>query len=803
MDVTFDGDGLGKVKSLDVLHELLGDRADLVVWTAVDGEEVDFAALNDSVFSKNSSLDLCSFQGWLDRSAKTVNEIMAGIEETVKSIIVVAEDFALLDAIDAQLKPPVGILQDLLEVNEHFDPPVQQVLQTVAEVLNGGRVAVEQALKRKDFVDLADSLRQEWYLALSTFLVFLDPEEPLRQPAIEEPLTTEPAELLFEANMAAIEERFPSIVNDVRSAWENRDESRYQVVETTTGHRVPFINGYYQWSRIRPRADTDLLADEHRADQRVTGWDLALTWGVPTDLAVSRLDSERKDRPIMLPRHDLAALTCELHCVDIREALAMENVILNTTLSEMRWGMRRLLIMDDRLRRLTSPTMLQLDPVLGAELHEESFHTHLSRSMESFTGYSRSREWTEKALLNIPTLLDQPDIHLMKNRYKGMPGVMVSPGPSLRKNIHLLPEFAKKGVICCVSHVLRRLNELGVDPDMTVAIEANDLAPHWVDTRVEETSIMVSENSAPGTIAQPARQFWVMHDGTVGKWLRDENPSAPNMIASSCTQVALWALMEMGCDPIVMVGLDLSLENGKQYTDGCKGWTRTQGEIEVDGYYGEKVQTIATYNVFRDQYNLIFQTPAFMERRCINSTEGGVLIHGVEQLSLQEVLDEIAHLPDREEPPSGLAVTEEQFKPTGWDAVAEKITSGIDRLQQAEISAFEAGRAAKSAAEALRAGNTRKMQSKVRTAARIAKLANDVLKEDKVLEAGWLGPQHELSMRREREAQYLEDGSEAQTRHNLAHYLQFLAALHYGSKELKEHYETLLAKVEEKANVQG
>ena len=58
-------------------------------------------------------------------------------------------------------------------------------------------------------------------------------------------------------------------------------------------------------------------------------------------------------------------------------------------------------------------------------------------------------------------------------------------------------------------------------------------------------------------------------------------------------------------------------------------------------------------------------------------------------------------------------------------------------------------------------------------------------------------------MRREREATYLEDGSEAQMRHNLSHYLQFLAAIHYGAEELKELYKKLLTHVEEDLHVSG
>ncbi|MAO84094.1 MAG: hypothetical protein CMH50_09475 [Myxococcales bacterium] len=801
MIVSIDGKELGVASNLEELTILVGDRHEEIVWASHDGEEVAIDTVLGSAYRFGNKLEFCTFGGWLDRSAKILNELSLSAPSLAKSILIIDDNLNLMESIDAQLNPVSKILGDLKEVEAHLGPDVVKNLRLVEEVVQGGRYAVETALRRKDFVDLADVLRSEWSLAIRLFIGFLDPESNVENIAYEPPLVTHPSDDIFKANCDALQERFPAYVQDVISAWETRDENRYEVIETSTGHRVPRVNGFYQWSRVQPRADSRWISEMNRADRKEDGWDLALSWGIPSPLAVELLSEERPDRPVILPRHDLAAFACELHCVDCTDLLVRQNVILTATLLEFRWAMRKLLIMDDRVRRLSSPTMFQLDPVLGAELHEESFNTHLARSMESFTGYNRSREWTEKALDNALRLLSEPDVHLFRDRFKGMPGIMVAPGPSLKKNIHLIPKFAEKGVVCCVSHVLRRLNDMGVDPDLTVAIEANSLAPHFENTRVDETSIMLSENSAANTVSQPARQFWVMNDGTVGNWLREEEVQSPNMVASSCTQVALWCLKELGCNPIVLVGLDLALEDGKQYTDGCAGWTSTQGNLEVDGYYGDKVETIATYNTFRDQFNLIFQQPDFQEIRCINSTEGGARLEGIEHIGLQEVLDQLEDIPPRVEAARGLVAREGELNPVDWSQVIEKLEYGIEQIDKAGVSAFEAGRSAKSAADALRAGNTRKMASKSRTAARIAKTANEVLKEDKVFEVGWLGPQHALSMRREREATYLEDGSEAKMRHNLSHYLQFLASIHYGAKELRELYVRLLERVREQTNV--
>ena len=140
---------------------------------------------------------------------------------------------------------------------------------------------------------------------------------------------------------------------------------------------------------------------------------------------------------------------------------------------------------------------------------------------------------------------------------------------------------------------------MGIDPELTVAIEANDISAHFDGTEPERTSLFIHESTHPNVVDQPAAQRWVVHDGGIGARLRpDEDLHSVNMIASSCTHVVMWALKELGCDPVVFVGLDLALEDGKQYSDGCEGWTPTQQTLEVEGYHGEKVQTLSQYNVF-------------------------------------------------------------------------------------------------------------------------------------------------------------------------------------------------------------
>jgi hypothetical protein len=421
--------------------------------------------------------------------------------------------------------------------------------------------------------------------------------------------------------------------------------------------------------------------------------------------------------------------------------------------------------------------------------------------MEDYTGKSRGRQWVANTLENVPMLLPEPDARGLNNLRKGRPGLLVAPGPSLKKNMHLIPEFAKKGVVVGVSHVLGKLQDMGVDPELTVAIEANDISSHFDGTDPTKTSIFLHESTHPNVVGKPFAQRWVVHDGEIGSRLRDgEELRSISMLASSCTHVALWTLKELGCDPIVFVGLDLALEDGRQYTEGCEGSTPTQQYIEIEGYDGEPVQTIAQYNVFRDQFELVVSHPDFEDRRFINATEGGAKIRGVEQLTLAQVIDELGDIDAKDQ--SGAIVADPDTLPAiNWQDVAQSLDGSAQEMDEAERSAKRGLQAAKQAIKCFKLGDEPGISRRGRAASKRARRANEILTDDYILNGRWMAAQNKRSARFEREARYLEDDPKALMRHNLMHYQQLLASIEEAAGSLRPLYEAAAKKVRGQHNV--
>ena len=75
MKVTYDGQDLGEITSVDELEAPLGERQDSVVWVGQDGEEVPVEHTPQVTSAETIDLlELCSFGGWLDRAAQTLTQ---------------------------------------------------------------------------------------------------------------------------------------------------------------------------------------------------------------------------------------------------------------------------------------------------------------------------------------------------------------------------------------------------------------------------------------------------------------------------------------------------------------------------------------------------------------------------------------------------------------------------------------------------------------------------------------------------------------------------------------------------------
>jgi hypothetical protein len=96
--------------------------------------------------------------------------------------------------------------------------------------------------------------------------------------------------------------------------------------------------------------------------------------------------------------------------------------------------------------------------------------------------------------------------------------------------------------------------------------------------------------------------------------------------------------MYLGSRQIILLGQDLAFDGDKTHAEGYVYDMKVEQKdrIEVDGYYGGKIQTDYTFNLYREFLEHRIQT---IDAHIVNATEGGSYIKGAEHISLKEAYE--------------------------------------------------------------------------------------------------------------------------------------------------------------------
>jgi hypothetical protein len=181
------------------------------------------------------------------------------------------------------------------------------------------------------------------------------------------------------------------------------------------------------------------------------------------------------------------------------------------------------------------------------------------------------RRTLENIARNVGWYAASPCANRLKDSCKGRLAVIVSAGPSLRKNKHLLKQLSGRAVIIAVQTTLHPLLEMGIEPDFVTALDYHDICTRFFEKlptglRTE----LVAEPKATNLILG-------LHTGPVSitgnemaeSLLREMNLNRGGLRSgSTVAHLAYYLAEHLGCNPIAFVGQDLGFTDGLFYIPG-------------------------------------------------------------------------------------------------------------------------------------------------------------------------------------------------------------------------------------------
>ncbi|HSV95774.1 MAG TPA: 6-hydroxymethylpterin diphosphokinase MptE-like protein [Spirochaetota bacterium] len=298
-----------------------------------------------------------------------------------------------------------------------------------------------------------------------------------------------------------------------------------------------------------------------------------------------------------------------------------------------------------------------------------------SKLSDLLTRFEFEERWIANIFANLPRSFDAGRVADLFGKFSGFPGIIVSAGPSLRKNASMLGRLRGRALIVSVDTALKVLLRHGVEPHIVMTIDAQKHSiKHFLGERPGGTVLLADMVSYPriadvyqGKIMfSTTAKYYNGPDGGVRReptpamdWVeRHIEPPGDIQSGGSVATSAFDLLLNLGCSPIVLVGQDLAYTGREIHSTGTHHngeWlTRTTRFLNLDGInqrvirkrkikyveaYGGGGTVISDY-VF-DLYRSWFEDSALkVAVPVINAGGEGARIAGTVERPLESLLDE-------------------------------------------------------------------------------------------------------------------------------------------------------------------
>ena len=230
----------------------------------------------------------------------------------------------------------------------------------------------------------------------------------------------------------------------------------------------------------------------------------------------------------------------------------------------------------------------------------------------------------------------------LKADFEGKDVVIVAAGPSLDKNVNLLKNKTPNVIILAVETVFRKLLNLGIDVDYMIVTDANSrIYGHIAGLENKQVPMLYLSTTYKGFAKNyQGKKYLICQNGyNKAEEIAGKNAWHLYETGGSVSTTALDVCIHLGCRRIAFVGLDLA------YTDNLAHAIGTARREAAEAVEMKQVPAVGGGMVPVSKLFIIYNK--WIAKRVqredvtmpiIDATEGGAIIPGLKQMSLEEYL---------------------------------------------------------------------------------------------------------------------------------------------------------------------
>ena len=524
--------------------------------------------------------------------------------------------------------------------------------------------------------------------------------------------TAPPVNCVYLQNMAALWRHDPVLAAAIDAV---PDAARPTAEPTKSGDWTVAVTGpdgrkAYLHSRYNPRDEAAKLA----ASVETTDKYCLIVGGFGLGYHVLEL-RERfgEEVTIVVAEPSVALLATALAHVDLRAVLASGRLVILTTPDKGR--------LHDRLHAQAARMMLgtQFVPHPPSQRLDGVFHTEMRTLITDYVSYSHMSLMTlfanaeitcRNIANNLGHYVSTPPIDVLRGRFAGWPAIIVSAGPSLRKNIEQLHAARGRAVICAVQTILKPLLERGIKPDFVTSLDYHAFSGHYFEgvEGLEDIHLVAEPKVTWHVVDRYGGPVSLLGNDFAKLLIGDDLAPRDGLPAgATVAHLSLYLAQYMGCDPIIFVGQDLAYSGHVYYIPGVemhdvwrselnrfntletKEWERLVRNRpvlrKVQGNDGREVISDNLLFTYLEQFEKDIATS---RAKVINATEGGARIRGTEVISLANALAEHCTRPIPQEH-FEYRRTMKRFDQSRLQALRGELAARVDEVERVEAICVE------------------------------------------------------------------------------------------------------------------
>lgn len=261
-----------------------------------------------------------------------------------------------------------------------------------------------------------------------------------------------------------------------------------------------------------------------------------------------------------------------------------------------------------------------------------------NRNTNAFFG----RDMVENTIKNLKFVNNAITVSdLSKEDFKNVPAIIVSAGPSLDKNIHLLKKAKGKAFIVATDTAMKFLYAHDIVPDCFVTLDALKPERYLDDPRFMEIPLFCKVEANWKILHKhKARKVYYSCHGYMEQLYKKFDKQISEYTAGGSVATGAFSICaEMKFKHIILIGQDLAFSGDRTHAGNLSD--HIHGEEEgiryVEGINGNVVKTRHDWYIYLQWFEESIQIVKD-SIEVIDATEGGAKIHGTKIMTLDEAI---------------------------------------------------------------------------------------------------------------------------------------------------------------------